>query len=191
MCVNIAVLCAALAGCNSSNEDNEHSDSDALLSQTQTALAQRKPEFRNGAVFSGALGYSAELPADWIILPTVAISDGDQDTFSAPAGEGLPSTIQVRCFRAADEEASIQSAIDQTRRAFHNVIDGPSRVVDGHDTVSLRYMAGTPPLEVEREDVRFAAGGCAWSISYITPPGEREIHLDSFDRFLGSFHANP
>jgi hypothetical protein len=53
------------------------------------------------------------------------------------------------------------------------------------------YTAGQPPANVEREDVVFADGRCAWTISLINAPGAREDRLDEFVQFLATFQANP
>jgi hypothetical protein len=187
--VILAPVIAATLACGSSDEDPIPSDTDGLV-QTQTVLAQTKPDLRDGRVFSGALGYSAELPGGWGISATVGIANGNQDTFFAVGTDEFPPTIQVRCVRVTDKSEAVRAAVTETGRAYRNVTLGVPRLVDGQDAISVRFLAGQAPLEVEREDVRFADEACAWSISYITLPGRREDKLSVFERFLNTFNAN-
>jgi hypothetical protein len=178
-------------GC-SSDEGASGSNEDVGPVQSATARAQHKPTFEEGSVHSGTLGYSAELSEEWAIQPTIELPEGQQDTYVASGGDGkLPASITVRCFRAEDEAARVQTALAETRRAFKDVTPGPSRRVQGVEAISVRYTAGQPPLEVEREDVVFATDRCAWFISFVNSPGQRNDRIDEFDRFLATFDANP
>jgi hypothetical protein len=186
------LMALQLTSCDSGGQENEPPGSGPSL--TQTAAGQTSPEFRDGSVFSGAIGYSAKLSSEWSAFPTASLADGQQDTFSTQvAGATLPASIQVRCFRAIDEGARIQAILTETSRAHPESTATPTRsvTVDGHEAVSVVYLAGTPPLEVEREDVVFASERCAWTISLVSPPGLRDALLAEFEEFLSTFRAEP
>jgi hypothetical protein len=181
----------AVAACGGEDDDGDTA-ADGGVSLTATARAANAPEFEGGTVRSGALGYSAELPQEWSIQPTVDLPNGQQDTFIAPPSPpALPTTITVRCLRADNEVAAVQAALTETSRAFADVTPGAARSVDGQEAASARYTAGQPPLNVEREDVVFANGRCVWTISYVNAPGARDGYLNDFERFLSTFTATP
>jgi hypothetical protein len=187
----LTLLAAALAACDSGGDGNDDSgeapDDNSGLG-TATALAANAPQLEGGTVRSGTLGYSAALPEDWSILPTATLPQGLQDTFTAPAGESLPATIQVRCV-SGDPQAGVEAALTQTSRAYPNATPGPVRTVNGQPVGAVQYTAGQAPVNVEREDVVFASGRCAWTISYVTAAGDRDSHLADFERFVSTFAA--
>jgi hypothetical protein len=170
-------------------DDDSGSSNDPRPSQSGTARAANAPEYDNGSVRSGSLGYSAELPEDWIILPTSVLPRGLQDQYIAPTTGELPATIRVRCLN--DTEASTEAALTETTRAHPDATPGPGRVVDGHDAASLRYTAGAAPAETEQEEVVFSNARCTWTISLVTAPGRRDEHLNEFERFLSTFESTP
>lgn len=188
--VMLTIVSTILAsGC--SDDDGEGSSNDPGPSQTSTARAENAPDYDNGSVRSGALGYTAELPVEWSIQPTLELPNGRQDTYIAPASPPqLPTTITVRCFRADDEVAGAQAALTETSRAYPDVTPGTARSVDGREAASARYTAGQPPLNVEREDVVFADDRCVWTVSYVNAPGAREGYIEDFERFLSTFEAS-
>jgi hypothetical protein len=188
--IMLTVAAGTFAACDSGGDDNDSGDApdDNSGLGTTTALAANAPQLEGGTVRSGTLGYSAALSKDWTILPTATLPEGLQDTFTAPAGESLPATIQVRCI-TANPEAGVEAALTQTSRAYPDATPGPARTIDGQPAGAVQYTAGQPPVSVQREDVLFASGRCAWTISYVTAAGDRDSHLADFERFLSTFAA--
>jgi hypothetical protein len=185
----MSAVTLAFAGCDGDDGGNGAANGAGPL-QTVTARASNAPKLQEGIVRSGSLGYSAELPGSWNILPTGELPQGLQDTFVALQDTGqLAATIQVRCFNAEDEVAGAQAALTETNRAFPDATPGPARTVDGHAAVSVHYTAGTEPTNVEREDIVFASDRCVWTISLVNAPGARADHLGEFETFLSTFRA--
>jgi hypothetical protein len=188
VCIMLLTSCL-LAACSSDGDDDQN-DLDPLA--TVTARAANAPRFENGVVSSGSVGYTAELAGEWNVLPTTELPQGLQDTLISKSDSGqLASTIQVRCFTAEDEVAGAQASLTETSRAHPDATPGPARTVDGHDAVSVQYVAGAEPANVEREDVVFPTDRCVWTISLVNGPGARERHLDDFEHFLSTFKATP
>lgn len=183
-----AIMSATLAATIAcGGDDNEGgAPNDPGTSQTATVRAGNAPESEGGTVRSGSLGYSADLPEDWTVLPSAELPQGLQDQFISPDSEQFPATIQVRCLRDASAGAT---TLTETARVHPEATPGTSRTVNGQAAISVRYTAGAAPTEIEREDVVFSTDRCAWVISFLNAPGKREERAAEFEQFLNSFDA--
>jgi hypothetical protein len=184
----IALMLSAAAfagGCG--DDDGGGASNDPGPSQSATARAQNVPDRENGTVRSGSLGYSAEIPEDWNVLPTTELPQALQDQYVSPDSGQFPATIRVRCLKGA--EATVETVLSETTRAHTDATPGPQRTVGGQEITSLRYRAGTPPIQTEHEDVVFSSSQCVWVISFVTAPDKREERIGVFERFLNTFNA--
>jgi hypothetical protein len=176
-----------VSGCDSGGDSQDKSATPDLL-QTATARSSIRPTIIDGIVNSSGLGYTSELSADWAPQPTDDVAGGKQDTFTLP-GEGQVSAIQVRCL--GNLAGGVEALLTTTNAAFASVTPGPARTVDGHEAVTLQYLAGRPPAQVSREDVFFETPRCAWTISLVTPVDQKEAHAAVFEQFVEAFRPAP
>ena len=141
-------------------------------------------------------GYSVRIPDGW--SPDANFFGtpfSNIDAFFAPSEEaGVKPNITVTC-EVIEEGTALDAYFEPKRELVKELTGTEAGVrqtqVDGREAFIAEYSPTKEPPKVDRTDIVFVNEGRGWTISLVTPEGQRAVYEPILDDFIASFHLLP
>jgi len=141
-------------------------------------------------------GYSVRIPDGWSSdanffgTPSSSI-----DAFFAPSEEAeVKPNITVTC-EAIEEGTALDAYFEPKRELVKELTGAEPEVretqVDGREAFIAEYSPIEGPPKVDRTDIVFVNEGRGWTVSLVTPEGQRALYQPILDEFIASFDLLP
>lgn len=140
--------------------------------------------------------YSARIPDGWSADPNfLGTPFSNTDAFFAPSEEaGVKPNITVTC-EAIEEGTALEAYFEPKRELVKELTGTEAGVrqtqVDGREAFIAEYSPTKEPPKVDKTDIVFVNEGHGWTISLVTPEGQRAVYEPILDDFIASFHLLP
>lgn len=186
-----ALALAALA-CQGENGDEDSIEATPLILPTPAGtpiISDSQFEFPDR-------GYSVRIPDGWSADANFfRTASSSVDAFFAPSEEAeVKPNITVTC-EAIEEGTALDVYLEPKRELVKELTGAEPEVretqVDGRKAFIAEYSPIKGPPKVDRTDVVFVSEGRGWTVSLVTPEGQRGLYQPILDEFIASFHLLP